>query len=299
MTDIEVIHRADAEVGEGPTWDARTQELHWVDILQGMIYTDRLDGSAPSSVQLDTHVGAVLPAANAGEWLVCARAGFMRYDRATGEATPLALPLDARPELRFNDAKVAPGGRAFGDTMPYETDAAPGALYRLDGLNQATEVVSSLRLGNGLGWSPDARTMYFIDSGAQVVWSADYDEGSGSVGSARSLIEFALPEGSLPDGMCVDDDGCLWVAIMGGGRLERYTPTGVLDRTIELPVKRPTSACFAGPKLDSLIVPSLSYQLSDEQRREDPLAGSLLRIDIGCTGPAATPWDPTLIGLSA
>lgn len=296
MTDVDIIHQARAEVGEGPTWDARTGELHWVDILQGTIWTDRLDGSAPTSLMLDTHVGAALPAADTGELLVCTRAGFSRLDRATGHEQLLAQPLAERPGVRFNDAKVSPDGRAFGDTMPYDTDAEPGALYRLDAPATVATIAEPLRLGNGLGWAPDGRTMYFIDSGARTMWRASYDTETGTVTGARPFIEFDPAAGGMPDGMCVDSDGGLWVAIMGGGRIERYSPSGILDRAVELPLHRPTSLCFAGAELDTLIVTSLSYQMTEAEWQADPLAGSVLALDVHTTGPAATPWNPELIG---
>ena len=296
MTDVDIIHQARAEVGEGPAWDARTGELHWVDILQGTIWTERLDGSAPTARVLDTHVGAVLPAADPGELLVCTRSGFTRLDRASGREQPLAQPLSDRPGVRFNDAKVSPDGRAFGGTMPYDTDAEPGALYRLDGPQTVATVASPLRLANGLGWSPDGRTMYYIDSGARTMWHANYDRDTGAVTSAAPFIEFNLEAGAMPDGMCVDSEGGLWVAIMGGGRIERYSPAGTLDRAVALPLQRPTSVCFAGAGLDTLIVTSLSYQMTEAEWQADPLAGSLLALDVHTTGPAATPWNPELVG---
>lgn len=298
MIDIDVIDRGRAEVGEGPVWDARTGELHWVDILRGEIRTDRLDGEPAQTLTLDTQVGAVLPAEDPGEWLICARDGFRRVDRASGLLRKLDAPLSARPGMRFNDGKVGPGGVAFGGTMPYEADAESGALYRLDDGGAATPVVAPLRLANGLGWSPDGREMYVIDSGSKTLFRAPYDADSADLGRAAPLIEFALPEGALPDGMCVDDGGGIWVAIMGGGRVERYTPAGELDRTIELPLERPTSLCFAGLGLDTLVVTSLSYLLGEAELERDPLAGTLLAIDVGCTGPAATPWNPSRIGLA-
>ncbi|GAA4343400.1 SMP-30/gluconolactonase/LRE family protein [Microbacterium rhizosphaerae] len=305
--EITILYDAHAEVGEGPAFDARTGELRWVDILRGQGWraaaiaaadgTLAAHGAWQEELRVDTHIGAVLPTRDPGELLLVIRDGFVRHDRATGHRIPLAAPLRDRPLVRFNDAKVSPDGRAFATTMPYEAGTDAGELYRLDP-DGATPILGDLGLGNGLGWSPDGRTMYVVDSTAHTVYRADYDPTTGAVGEASPFLRLRLAPDAIPDGMCVDDEGGLWLAIMGGGRLERYLPDGTPDRQVLLPVRSPTSVCFAGAGLDTLIVTSLSYRYSAADHAADPHAGAVLAITgLGVTGPAATPWEPATAGL--
>ena len=296
---IDVLHDCRLELAEGPAWDSQTNQLIWVDILEGCVYLGDLDGSQPvRCLDVGSHVGAALPSRASGELLLCVRDGFARYDVSTGALTAVADPLANRPLSRFNDAKVSPDGRAFGGTMPYRAGDEEGRLYRLDGAGIARPVAERLTLANGLGWSPDGRQMYVVDSGSGTLLTCEYDRADGSLGTLRTLIEFTMPAGSMPDGMCVDDAGCLWIALWGRGELRRYSPAGQWDRTITLPVSRPTSVCFAGARGDTLVVTSANYGLDSRAHVREPHAGSLFAFDAGVTGPAASLWNPELIGLS-
>jgi sugar lactone lactonase YvrE len=298
MTSVDVLYDCRLELAEGPVWDARAGQLIWVDILDGAVYQGDLHADAPAQrTDVGTHVGAALPSTLAGEMLLCVREGFARRNLETGESEPVASPLADRPLSRFNDAKVGPDGRAFGGTMPYRARDEPAALYRLGPGPHARPVIDGLTLSNGLGWSPDGHRMYLIDSGTATVLTCDYDVTDGTLGAVRPLIEFDLPDGSMPDGMCIDDAGCLWIAIWGSGELRRYSPDGQLDRQMTLPVSQPTSVCFAGARGDTLIITSASYGLAPHALASEPHAGSLFAFDPGVTGRPATLWKPELIGL--
>ena len=130
---VDVLYDCRLELAEGPAWDARSESLVWVDILHGSVYRARLDtATPPERIDVGTHVGAALPSVVDGELLLCVRDGFARLDIASARLTPVAAPLAERPLSRFNDAKVAPGGRAFGGTMPYRAGDEDAQLYRLD-----------------------------------------------------------------------------------------------------------------------------------------------------------------------
>lgn len=286
----ELLRTATADVGEGPAWDAATGTLLWVDIHACEVYREDLGGGTRTT-RLDCHVGAALPSATAGEVLLLVRDGF-RVLGTDGSVTELVSPLSDRPDVRFNDGKVDPRGRAFGGTMPYTAGASPeGALYRLDPGPAAVPCVQPLHLSNGLGWTPDATGMYLIDSGAQTVFRYAYDADEGTLSDQRSFLELPSAEG-MPDGLTVDDDGGVWVALWGAGAIRRYTPDGRLDRVVELPVSQPTSMCFVGPDLTTLAITTARYALDESALAAEPLAGSLFAVDVGCSGPAATPWQP-------
>ena len=302
MTTVEVLQHAEAIVGEGPVWDARAQTLHWVDILAGTAHSTTLDGRT-SSFAVDGHLAGVLPTADPDQLLLMMRDGF-RLRKVDGTLLDLALPLAEHPGIRFNDGKVDPHGRAFGDTMAYEwqTGEPVGALYRLDAdadaltatapAAEVTTIEAGARLSNGIGWSPDSALMYFTDSGAQAIYVYDYDLDAGTPRNRRVFLEVP-PEDGLPDGLAVDDDGFVWIALHGSGTVRRYTPEGALDRVVEIPATQVTSLCFVGPSLDRIAVTSARYLLTPETLADQPLAGSVFVFDAPAPGPAATPWSPT------
>ncbi|MFE6736560.1 SMP-30/gluconolactonase/LRE family protein [Microbacterium sp. NPDC057650] len=303
MSTVEVLQRAEAIVGEGPVWDARTQTLHWVDILSGTAHALRPDGST-DTFRVDGHLAGVLPTVDPAQSLLLMRDGF-RLRASDGSLRDLAVPLAEHPGIRFNDGKVDPRGRAFGGTMAYDWQQGDpvGALYRLDAPadaldspapsvgSAATVIEASTRLSNGMGWSPDGTLFYFTDSGAQTTYVYDYDLETGTPSRRRVFVEIPAADG-LPDGLAVDDDGCVWIALHGAGALRRYTPSGVLERTVQLPATQVTSLCFIGPRRDTIAVTSARYLLGEDALAQQPLAGSVFAFDAPSAGPAATPWSP-------
>lgn len=224
--------------------------------------------------------------------MVILRDGFHVFDSEESYHRR-ATPLSAQPELRFNDGAVDPVGRAFGGTMPYVQAPNMACLYRLDAPGKAVPVVTGLGLSNGLGWSSDGRWMYLVDSAVNRVIRFAYDVQSGNPSDPQIFLDVPSAHG-MPDGLFVDDDDCVWLALWDGGRCHRYTPDGRLDRVVSLPVSRPTSMCFHGSDLSTLVVTTARYGLSASDIEAQPLAGSLFAVDIGCTGPAATPWREKL-----
>jgi sugar lactone lactonase YvrE len=172
--------------------------------------------------------------------------------------------------------------------MPYGDAAGRGALYRLqDG--EAAVAVSGVGLSNGLGWSPDARVMYLVDTRASHLDAFDFDAATGSLGTRRAVLDLAGDAG-VPDGMCVDAEGCLWVAIWDGAQVRRYADDGRLLAAIPMPVSRPTSCCFID---DALVITSAAHGLSTDALARQPHAGAVFAIRPGVSGPGATPWVRT------
>lgn len=277
----EVLHDVACELGEGPSYNAQRDEISWVDITQGRIFRCPA-GEPPTAFEIADHVGAALPADDGG-FLLARRDGFVHLT-SDGEQRELSLPLADRPSMRFNDGKTDPHGRAFAGTMAYDIGTEQAALYRLD--DSATEVVNDVGLANGLGWSPDGSTMYFIDSVASVVTTYSYDTDTGTVGDAATLIDFSSAPG-MPDGMCVDETGALWVALWDAAEVRRFTPAGELDARVELPVTRPTSCCFAH---NSLIITTATYALTADELGQQPHAGHVFACDVGVGGQPAALW---------
>lgn len=276
---VEVVAASGAELGEGPVWDTRTNRLVWVDILGRRIHLTSVRTATDEVLDVPLDVGAVVPRA-AGGFVAALQDGF--WVVGDGPAHRLTSVAQARPGLRFNDGKCDPSGRFWAGTMAYDKSAGGGALYRFDPDGRATCVLEGVTISNGLAWSADGRTMYYIDTPTQRVDAFSFEAATGEISDRRPVIRFPVESGA-PDGMTIDADGGLWVALWGGGAVHRYVD-GNLDRVINLPVSQPTSCAFGGENLDELYVTSAWAGLSEEERRLQPLAGALFRIRPGVRG---------------
>jgi sugar lactone lactonase YvrE len=279
-------------LGEGARWDARRSELLRVDILAGHVYRDRLDDDG-APVRVGTYrvpgtVGAIAPVDGDDGWLLAAGRGFV-YLAPDGSQRPLAEVAPAG--TRMNDAACDPQGRFWAGTLAEDHHPGGGALYRLDRTGRTELVLAGLTISNGLGWSPDGSTMYLVDSGPRLVHAFAFDGERGTISGRRVLATVAEALGA-PDGMTVDADGDLWVAVYGAGRIHRYSPDGVLRQVLAVPAKQTTSCAFAGPALRRLYVTTATEGWSDEQRRLEPAAGVVYRFDTNATGRPAAPFRP-------
>jgi sugar lactone lactonase YvrE len=271
-----------AQLGEGPVWDPVRAELVWVDIDRGIVHRRR-HGEATSSLDVGQPVGCAVPRAGGGLALAL-RDGFALVP-ADGAEPRLVAPVDEqRSDTRMNDGACDSRGRFWAGTMSLVGDTRSAALYRLDVDLSVTRVLPGLSISNGIGWSPDDRLMYHVDTPRRRIDVYEFDASSGAIGGRRAAIAVA-PEHGRPDGLAVDVEGGIWVALWGGGAVQRYTPDGHADARLELPVSQVTSCCFGGPDLATLYVTSAARGVERE-----PLAGSLFCCRPGVRGIAATPF---------
>jgi sugar lactone lactonase YvrE len=228
-------------------------------------------------------VGAVALTGTDGLLVAAVRDGLATFELAT-DTLDLFAPLEADDrETRFNDGKVDPAGRFWAGTMRYAGDRPVGSLYRLDPDGSVRRVLGELSISNGLDWSPDGRTMYLIDTPTGRVDGFDYDPESGAIANRRPVVVVPADQG-YPDGMTVDAEGCLWVALWDGWAVQRYDPEGRLAMRCEMPVSQVSSCAFGGPGLDELYVTTASEDFTPERRVREPLAGGLFRLRPGVSG---------------
>jgi sugar lactone lactonase YvrE len=278
----DVVDADPAGLGEGPTWDAVNQRLLWVDVFAGRVHAADADGVRRRTWEIGRHVSAALPTSSP-DLLLTAREGFVLLN-ARGTVLPLLDVLGDNTEVRFNDAKCDPAGRALAGTMAYDSQPGAGALYRLEPGPSVTVLLPTRTVSNGMAWNAAGDRFYYIDTTDQRIAIFGY---STSLGEPLSVIDVPVAEGS-PDGMCIDDDGALWVALWDGGQIRRYTPDGRIDAVIPLPVSRPTSCAFGGPDGGTLFITSASRGVVEPEQ----YAGCVFALRPGVTGPAATPWEP-------
>ena len=271
------VLNARAELGEGPVWDAASGILYWVDLFAGVVHSYRPISGLTGSVEVGEIVGCVVPRQSGG-LLAATASGIHHLDPATGAKTRVSAIEADRPETHFNDGKVDPAGRFwFGSIAVDRTTDLLGDLYSLEPDLTVTHRLHGVDNTNGMDWSPDGRTMYYIDSLTRQVTAYDYDAATGAIANPRPIV--TLPEGTgVPDGMTVSVDGSLWVAHWGGARVTRWHPhSGVLLQTIAVPANLTTSCAFAGPALDDLYITTARYQEPIAALAAQPLAGGLFR----------------------
>ncbi|MGW0187700.1 SMP-30/gluconolactonase/LRE family protein [Streptomyces sp. NPDC003362] len=267
MTAYEAAVRAEAALGEGPTWDAARGRLLWLDILGSRVHTYEPSTGRRTIRTTEQHVGAVKPRANGG-LVLNLRDGVGLLDP---DGAFRWLHHEPVPGRRANDAAVAPDGALWAGTMRYDEAPGGGTLSRVSADGTVDVVLDDVAVSNGTGWSPDGRRMYYVDSPTRRVDVFDVD--GPRIGNRRPLTE--IEEGAgFPDGLTVDADGCVWVALWDGGAIRRYTPAGDLDRVIPLPTPRVTACAFGGPGLTDLYITTARVGLTAPH----PLSGSLLVI---------------------
>lgn len=282
---VSVALDAGDQLGEAPVWQPGERRLLRVDIAAGAVHSwDPVDGSG-ETLSLAPPIGFALPRRAGG--LVLGQGRAVRcLDAAAGVPRTLAEVEADRPDNRFNDARCDAAGRLWAGTMSTVRRPGAAALYRIDPDGAVERVLAGTTISNGLGWSAGGDRMLFIDSPAQRVDVFDFDAAVGRI-SGRRTFAAVDPVAGLPDGLAVDAEDGVWVALFGGAALHRYDARGTLDAVVALPVTNPTCPAFGGPGLDVLYVTSARHRLSPEQLRAEPLAGALLALRPGVRGRAA------------
>jgi sugar lactone lactonase YvrE len=272
----ELITDAKALLGEGPTWDSRTQTLYWLDILNRRLYA-----GTEVLTAFDAYPGCAAPCRN-GHLIVGTRFNILDFDPVSRRSAVLAELTDEPETNRVNDGKCDPAGRFLLGTMDMVEERRPtGALYSFDGT--VKRLFDGQIISNGITWSPDLKTMYHIDTPTRLVKAYDYDVATGTLGRPRVLIDVPADLG-WPDGMTSDREGNLWIAMWGGAKVTRWSPDGKLIGQIAIPALNASSCVFGGKNLDELYVTSARKGMTPAQLAEYPLTGGLFRVATSTVG---------------
>lgn len=273
----ELLLNAKATLGEGPAWDSKTQTLYWLDILEKRIYAD-----TRILAQLDDLVCCIVPRKN-GNLLLGTRLGFADLNPDTVQLTVLAALDSELPTNRLNDGKCDPAGRLLAGTMDMNEKDPNGALYSFDGKN-STRLLDKVTISNGLAWSVDYKTFYYIDTPTREVKAFDYDLATGQIANPRVAIH--IPESlGWPDGMTSDTDGNLWIALWGGAQITKWNPsTGKLLEQIPVPALQTSSCVFGGKDMNELYITSARKSMSETDLKKYPLSGGLFKVITNVVG---------------
>jgi sugar lactone lactonase YvrE len=279
----ELLLDAHAELGEGPAWDARLSLLYWVDIHAGRLHTFNLADGTDRFLSVEEPIGCAARSHTSG-FIFALRSGLWTLSLPTGTLTHLAAPESHLPGNRFNDGKCDPTGRFLAGTMDNAEIEATGSLYSYSSDGALNTLLTGLRISNGLTWSPDYKTFYFIDTSTRLVMAYNYDLDTGNIANPRPVVRVPEEMG-WPDGMTSDQEGMLWIALWGGAKLTRWEPvTGQCIAAIPIPALNVTSCIFGGQDLRDLYITSARKGMTTEQLGEYPLSGGLFRIQTNTRG---------------
>lgn len=285
----ELLYDTKAGLGEGPIWDARTQTLYWVDIFDKRIY------AGPDLLaELDEYefLGCIAPREKGGLILALSgdarhmderRFSFASLETDSAKLTLLSALTDELSSNRFNDGKCDPRGRFLAGTMDKGETKPTGSLYSFDG-KSIMKILSDITISNGMTWSPDYKTFYYIDTRTRQVRAFDYDLETGAIANSRLVVY--VPESlGWPDGMTSDTQGNLWIAMWGGARVTQWTPnTGELLEQIPIPAMNVSSCVFGGRNMNELYLTSARKGLDEAVLKQYPLTGGVFRLETKVEG---------------
>ena len=283
---VDVLINLRAELAEGPVWDEKTKRLYWVNILAGELNTTDPTNGATQVDEVGKRLGAAAMRKSGG-FVLATEDGFAFYDPENGDLEMIADPEADKPGNRFNDGKCDPAGRFWAGTMSYDLTEGGGALYALDADGTVTQKMDGVTISNGMAWTADQQTMYYIDTIPRRVYAFDYNADSGQISNRRVAIQVGEEHG-YPDGMTIDTDGKLLIAHFGGGCVRRWDPeTAEILETITVPTTQITSCVFGGDDLDTLYITSAWEHMSDDEKQREPLAGALFAVKVPYHGTPA------------
>ncbi len=267
-------------LGEGPLWHAQRGSFFWVDIERGDLFEHHLSSGQTKTRHFPHRLAVVLEGEN-GTLILGLDRRLARFDPETEVLEWLCEVENDLPLHRFNDGKVDPKGRIWIGTLSREFTPGAGSLYRIDADYRPVRVLSGLTISNGMAWTEDQSTFYFIDTPTRQIREFGFEAASGEITFRRVAVE--VPEElGFPDGMCIDREGMLWVGHYGGFGVFRWNPkTGELLDQIKLPVPHVTSCCFGGEKLDHLLITTAQENLSEEELQKYPQSGDVFLVKVG------------------
>jgi len=273
-------------LGECCRWDDVRGELYWIDVYSGRFFRARADGPRVEMVaqyQVEGVITALAPYEERGDGWIVGMNQSIAHLSESGEVSELARPeVRNAPEVRTNDGAADPWGRFWLGSMAFSSAWGRGSLYRFDESSGTETILRDVTISNGIGWSPDRRTMYYVDSGPRTLSAYEVNE-TGEIGNGRVMLRLEASEGA-PDGLCVDAEGAIWVAIWGGSQVRRYSPGGELLARVALPTAHASCCAIGGANGTTLYITTAQEDMPDAQLALEPEAGRLFCVDVGVVG---------------
>ena len=273
---VELAYKIEAQLGEGPIWNAKTQELYWVDILSNQLHIFSPEDNENRTLDVPSPIGTVVPFTSR-QAVVALEDGVYKINLSSGDLQLLSDVEADMPGNRLNDGKCDPAGNFWVGSMNYPQNEATGNVYKIEPDGKTTKMIDSVTISNGIVWDRRAKTMFYIDTPTGVIRAYDYNKEDATISNERVVVTVDPADGS-PDGMTIDANNNLWVGLWNGNALAHYnSKTGELIQKLEVPAHNVTAAAFGGPDLDILYITTAKVDMTPEELEKYPLAGSIFR----------------------
>lgn len=276
-------YKVEANLGEGAIWNYKTHELYWIDIEGRQLNIYNPKSKINKVLNTESRIGTVVPFTE-DEALIALENGVHKIDIQTGKSN---LFTDMKSELlgsRLNDGKCDPSGRFWVGSMHLEQETGKANLYTITSENILQKKIDSVTISNGIVWTSDKKTMYYIDTPTSTIKEFDYNNETGEISNGKIAVKIPIKFG-FPDGMTIDEENMLWVGMWNGNAVIRFNPkTGKVISKIEVPAHNITSCAFGGENLETLYITSARIDMTEEELIKYPLAGSLFSINPGVKG---------------
>lgn len=289
-----LAYKSDAQLGEGAFWNHETNKLFWVDIEGKALHIYNPKTNTNLTLKTPSRIGTVVPTTNQNEALIALENGVAKINLTTSEIDLFSDMKGNLENSRLNDGKCDPSGRFWVGSMHLKQEKDKANLYKLGVLGSFETMIDSVTISNGIVWTSDKKTMYYIDTPTSQIKSYNYNNDTGEITDPRVAIQ--IPENlGYPDGMTIDEEDMLWVGMWNGNAVIRFNPkTGKVLQTIKVPAHNITSCAFGGENLETLYITSAKVDMSDDELIEYPLAGSVFKIKPGVKGVKSTFFKETM-----
>ena len=270
-------------LGEGAFWDFKNQKLYWVDIEGKKLHIYNPDSKMNQILSTPTRIGTVVPIDNK-EAIIALEDGVYKIDTYTGDIELLSDVESKQIENRFNDGKCDINGNLWVGSMHLDQNKPVAALYKINKSGKSEKMLDSITISNGIVWTSDNKTMYYIDTPRGNIRAFDFDVNNSTISNERIVVD--VPESlGYPDGMTIDEENMLWVGLWNGNAVARFNPlNGKLISKIDVPAHNVTSCAFGGKNLDKLYITTASIDMTEEEKEKYPDAGSIFVVTPGVKG---------------
>ncbi|WP_442265893.1 SMP-30/gluconolactonase/LRE family protein [Tenacibaculum sp. ZS6-P6] len=276
----ELEFKIDAKLGEGAIWNHISKELYWIDIEGKKLHIYNPSSKQNSSIEMPCRIGTVVPSEDKNKAIVALEDGIYVVNTRTKELSLLSDVESDITENRFNDGKCDPNGNLWVGSMHLAQNKPNANLYKINEKGESDKMLDGITISNGIVWSKDKSTMYYIDTPKGTIRAFDYDKKTSEISNERVVVTVD-PKDGFPDGMAIDDQDMLWVGMWNGNAVAKYNPkTGTLEKKIKVPAHNVTSCAFGGDNFDELYITTASVDMTDDEKKQFPLAGSVFKIKL-------------------
>ncbi len=273
-------YQINADLGEGAIWNYRSNELYWIDIEGKKLHVYHPETKKNKTITLPCRIGTVVPSEEENKAIVALEDGVYIVDTVTEELLLLSDVESDITENRFNDGKCDPNGNFWVGSMHLAQNKPNASLYKINEKGESDKMLGGITISNGIVWTKDKSTMYYIDTPKGTIRAFDYDKTTSKISNERVVVTVD-PKDGFPDGMAIDDQDMLWVGMWNGNAVAKYNPkTGTLEKKIQVPAHNVTSCAFGGNNFDELYITTASLDMTDEEKKQFPLAGSVFKIKL-------------------